>query len=352
VEVSPSLVITFDSMIQTVFSDTWESVADAAEDLSAVLRIRPGQTRREYIAFIQDQTGIRIAGQGGNVIYDDVSGVAYEIDHVNYAGGLRLTANEIKDNVWAQDNRISAYDFASNWATQRAGESAIWPRVQFATLLNNAIASKQIAFDGKQFFATNHPVIVGSTAQTYSNIITGVGLATIPSGTPPQGTYLDAFLINQINFAKAIATIGTVSFGGAYLMPRFLRPKFVIHPVALTYTVNQLIGGGGFLTSGPPAELVANTTNVIKNYGPWGGAIPMPELDAAGVTTSYIIVCEQAVRGDLGPWFYSELEPFEIRGYPDASSVVTNRSDLFEWTIKARGGAFPGLPWLAYLCTT
>jgi hypothetical protein len=353
VEVSPSLIVTFDTAIKTTFSDTWESVAEAAEDITGVFKIRPGQTRNEYIAFIQDQTGIRDAGQGGNVAYDDVSGVAYKITHTNYNNGLRLTSNEIKDNVWSGEDsgNISAYDFANNKAYQWGAETAVWPRTKFAAMLIAARAGTVTGFDGVNYFATNHPVIVGSSATTYSNIITGVGLATIPTGTAPLASWQDALITNQQHFATAIATIGAISFGGAYTMPRFLRPKYVVHPVALTYTVNQLIGGGGFLTSGPPAQFISQTDNVLRNYGPWGGAIPMPELDAAGITSDYFIVCEQAAKAELGAWFYSELEAFEIRGFPDAASASSNRSDLWEWTVKGRGGAFPGLPWLAYRCT-
>ena len=348
-QLTPSYVVTIDSMIRALITSNWQRVAKEAAQVRRIMKVRPSTTRRELLTWLLDTVGIYPEGQGGNIRFDDMAAIEYEIDNLNVGSGLRLTTNEIEDNQLKDYPQVGAMDFAQKWARDRGAEGAYYARNLLFQLIKNG--GTALAYDGQPYFSASHPVNpVGPSQGTYSNIITGVPINITPTGTAPQSTYMDALIIQSRNFASALATIASLNFGSfGGTIPRMLKPKIVVAPAALAFTVNQLVGGGGFLTSGMPAEFIAQTDNILRNYA-FEEPIIAPELDAIS-TSNYYIGCEDVLSDEVGAFIFSERKPFELRGYPDTASAQTNRADMWEWTFKGRNVGAYGHPYLFFKCT-
>jgi phage major head subunit gpT-like protein len=354
-QISPSFIVTLDSMIKAEITGNWQRAAPRAKEIGRIMKVRPSGTRRELITWILDTIGIYPQGQGGNRRYDDMASINYEIDNLNVGAGLQLTTNELEDNQLKNNPEIGALDYAAKWSRDRGMEGALYPRsVLFGgggvTGLIPA-GTTALCYDGQPFFSTSHPINpVGKSGGTFSNIITGVGLNTQPTGTAPLATYMDALIQNMFNLQTAVSTIAKLSFSNGYnSRKRFLRPNLIVAPTALELVINQLIGGGGFLTSGPAADIISQTSNVFKNYS-FGEPIFAPELDDLSPTT-YYIGCEELVSDPVGAFIFSEREAFKMIGYPDVHSAATNRSKMWEWDYDGRNVGAYGHPYLFFQCT-
>lgn len=338
-QLSPQYIVSIDSMIKALITSNWQRVAAEAQEFGRIMKVRPSTTRRELLTWILDTTGLYPQGQGGNHRYDDMGAVEFEIDNTDVGAALELTTNEIEDNQLARDPKIGAMDYAQKWARDRGAEAAYFPR---KGLFNLILAGQTaLGYDGLPFFSSQHPVNpLAPTGAVFSNIITGVGIG--------GATTVDGLVAASANFATALSKIRAQKFINN--TPRFLKPTIVVAPTALEYSVNQLIGGGGLLSGGSPAaDVIAQTTNVL---GKWGFQKPIiaPELD--GDPTSYYIGVEDTLSDELGAFIFSDRKPFELRGYPDASSAALNRSKMWEWTFDGRNAFQYGHSYLFYRCTT
>ena len=345
-EVNPQYIVTIDSTIKAAITSNWQRVTKYAPEVNGVIKKRPSSTRRELITWILDTAGIYPQGVGGNRRYDDMLAIAYEIDNLNVGSGLELTTNEIEDNQLANNPEVGALDYAQKWGRDRGAEAAYFMRKIMFQLI--AAGTTATGYDGVPFFSASHPVTPGVASDgTYSNIITGVPISVTPTGSAPQSTQLDGLILSQINFASALAYIAGLTFRGG--TPRFLKPATLIVPTQLAYTANQLIGGGGFLTSGPAADVMAQTTNVLGNYQ-FNKPIIAPELN--GDPTHYYIAVEDVLSDEIGALVFSERKPFELRGYPDASSAAQNLSKVWKWDFDGRNVGAYGHPYLLFKCGT
>lgn len=350
-QVTPQYIVSIDSMIKTLITSNWQRIANESGDWGRLMKTRPSSTRRELMTFIADTAGIYPQGQGGDVRIDDMSAVEMEVDNVNQGAGLEFTTNELEDNQLARQEKIGAMDYAQKWARDRGAEAASFPLYGLTGLITATSFGGQpvpLAYDGAAFYGPHHIDPSANSGPTYTNIITGVGIQITPSGTAPQSTYLDAVILAQRNFASACAQIRAQKFING--KSRRLRPAIVVAPAALEYSVNQFIGGGGILSGGSPAaETIGQTSNVMKKWG-FQEPIILPELDAISTSTYYIGV-EDMVSDELGAFIFSDRKPFELRGYPDASSAELNRSDKWEWSFKGRNAFAYGHPYMFYQCT-
>lgn len=193
------------------------------------------------------------------------------------------------------------------------------------TRLAQVILANGNAFDGKAFFATDHPTFnnTGSGNTTYSNLITTTGL--------------DGDGANKVRAKMA-------GFTGENNLPLGVRGNLLIVPPALENAANVIANSETYaiptVTSG-----LAPTSNSATVYNPMKGTftvLVVPEL-AGNDTTWYMADTTKPVM----PFVYQPRIPLELtaRFNPEDPSVF--ELDQYVWGGRARYELGFSLP---YLC--
>jgi phage major head subunit gpT-like protein len=329
-KLTPRFLMTFETNIQGISLKNWERVAQNLY-WDKFMKLRPSEAKHEILTWLLDTGGLYVAGNGGNVRFDTLLAWQTEIENQHVNKGLELTTDEIEDNQMKDNPNVGVLDYAAKWASDTGFAAAYYPQsILFSLILNGTTMT---GYDGVPFFSTAHPIQPGqSSGGTYSNLISGVDIN--PAPTTGQ-TELDAFIIAQQNFAKALAAVATQKFVGG--VPRYLRPKFLLVPTALQYRAEQLTSGA----------ILGQTSNVLTTRGL--EVIVAPELD--NDPTSYYIGVEDMLSDELSAFVYSERKPFAMRTYSPMEQVKLDERDTWEWLFKGRNGAAYGHPFLFYRCT-
>jgi phage major head subunit gpT-like protein len=331
-KVTPSFIVSFETQLFGIGEDTWtRRLANLHWD--KFMKSRDSQSKREIIVWLLENAKIYNEGNGGNNRQDNIIAATFELENDNFGNGLELTRNELEDNVMAgtaSGTSVATLDYAATWMRATAGAAAYFPQEALFKLIENG--TTKLGYDGLPFFSAAHPVNPNGSVQTYSNIITGVDI----NPTPGALGELDALGLAQRNFAKALAAVRSIR--GIDNKPRHLVPKTLLVPNALSYRANQL-ATAGFLTQ--------SDNNVFGKQNI--EAITEPLLDTE--PTVYYIGVEDMMADQLGPFMWSNREPFSMRSYSLFDDAFLNRSDTFEWTMKGRNAAVYGHPYLFFRCT-
>jgi hypothetical protein len=326
-EITPAWVARFETNVQTLIQDSW---ARRQRSLfwDKIMGVRPSKTGRELFFWLLETAKIVDEGQGGNKRFDDLGAAFFELVNRNSGAGLRLTANEIKDNQMAGESMrgMPPLDFAASWARQVGGHAAYWPQQALVELLKNGTTN--LAYDGLPFFSTAHPINGFNAATgTYSNRISGKPLSVITS---------DVYDVPKmmVNFASVMATARSVLQPNG--LPRDVVYKYVIGPPDMQFALSLLFetktfGGGQF---GPNENIVSR----------WGiEPIIAPELTEAGVC--YLVAESLPDEGDA--FLFSDREPYVLSTYSPATLAELQRRKEFEWSFDGRNVAAYGHPYLA-----
>lgn len=206
--------------------------------------------------------------------------------------------------------------------------AAYYPEQQLFALIK--AGTTQLSYDGVPFFSAAHPLNPNGGGGTYSNIVTGVSIA---SGLDANPLYDVA--LAQTNFAKALAAVTAQKFLGG--IPRYLRPTVMFVPTALQYRAEQVTG----------ARTISMGDNVLVNRGI--EVVVNPLLDDE--PNVYYLGVADMLSEDLAPFLWWERQPFELRGYTLQDEADLSRRDEFEWHMKGRNAAAYGHPYLFYRCT-
>ena len=156
--------------------------------------------------------------------------------------------------------------------------AAYYPEQQLFALIK--AGTTQLSYDGVPFFSAAHPLNPNGGGGTYSNIVTGVSIA---SGLDANPLYDVA--LAQTNFAKALAAVTAQKFLGG--IPRYLRPTVMFVPTALQYRAEQVTG----------ARTISMGDNVLVNRGI--EVVVNPLLDDE--PNVYYLGVADMLSEDLGP---------------------------------------------------
>jgi hypothetical protein len=141
-----------------------------------VAKKRTSVTKREIITFLFQSAMIRDTGNGGNIDYEDIAGKYTEVENRFAAAGLRVTRAQLSDVM----NGVvggEAFDIADEWNAAIGAYMAYWPQKQITHAVKNGhTAALYTGYDGKAFFATDHPLHPADVSRgTYSNLLSGAG---------------------------------------------------------------------------------------------------------------------------------------------------------------------------------
>lgn len=325
-KVTPAFVATFETNLQTFVVDGWKRI-EKNLIWDKVMDIRPSQTLRELYFWLLETAQIYDENQGGNKRYDDMAATFYEIDNANSGVALRLTKNEIEDNMMANPNLkgMPALDYAANWSKQVGGAAGYRPQEKLFQMIAGG-KTTTIGYDGLSYFNANHPinVVAGAAAGVYSNIVSAV---------PLVGAADLQHAAANINTAVAQMR-GMKQPNGKF---RMLRPRILLHDPSNLYTVNQLLDSKFFNAS----------ENVLTQLG-----IEPVCADELSVEPGVWYLGAELMPGEGGPFIWQEREAYYLSSYTADSMVELQRRKVFEWLFDGRNAAAPGHPYLFLRCET
>src|SRR5450432_1567551 len=319
-KITPQFIGTFETNVQTFIVDAWKRAQEDGLFWDEFMDVRSSATLRELYFWLIETARIYQENLGGNKRYDDIAATFYEIDNQNSGSALRLTKNEIEDNMIAADGMrgMPALDYAANWAKQIGGAAAYWPQQQLVSLLGSG--KTQNGYDGVPFFSQAHPINpVSGTGPSYSNLLAGLKLDA-------ANLQLSASNLN----AAAAAMRSLKQPNGAM---RFLRPNVLLHAPNETYVVNQLLDSKFF--------------NASENVFTRLGIRPVCADELSGEPGVWYLGARM-IPGEGGAFIYQEREPYVLTTYSSDSQVELQRRKEFEWLYDGRNAAAFGHPYLFF----
>lgn len=344
---TPQFLIDLESRMQII---TEREYARFGQNLwwQNVARLRPSTGRREIVTWLLSTAMIKDQGKGGNIRFDDLVSTYTEFENKFSGAGLKLTRANLEDTDGG------GVDLAAQWSSDIGAYMGYWPQKQVVHALKNGhTAALYTGYDGKAFFATDHPVNPFNTAAgTFQNIFTGGAVAA--SGNTPAypGTCpiddsqdLDDALVNLGKIFSYVASIRMPNGED----PRYLRPRLILAPPRMYPRVVQLTSAKFLAQVAGAGAGSADVEAVIKALG-FATPVMVDELAGFESDTTFFVACEQIASSQLGALIYSEREPYRINYYGTQDQVALNRMQELEWHCIGRNTIAPGHPYLLFKC--
>lgn len=337
---TPSFLTSFETRMQYVRENEYLRFA-AGDNLwwDKIATRRTSTSKKDIITWLLASAMIRDTGNGGNIAFDDIAAHYTEIESRFAAAGFKITRAQLED----VHNGIvggEAIDLADEWNTQIGAYMGYWPQKKIAEFLKNAHDSSfATGYDGKAFFATDHPVHPKALERgTFSNLLTGSGTYAI------DATIDDATAL--ANLTKVFAHIASIKMPNGE-DPRFLRPAGILCSPTLAPRVAQLVDAKFIAKTAGSGAGSADVSALIKRLG-FAPPVQADELAGFESDTTYFVICEQLQSSKLGAVVYLEREPFQVRNYGPMSEAELSRRNEFEWHCEGRNAVAPGHPYLLF----
>lgn len=235
--------------------------------------------------------------------------------------GLELLKSELDDSNGAGLAK------AQQWASDTAVKAATFAQRKLAA----AFIANPLCYDGKAFFAVDHPCMPGDTSfGVWANDFTGAASGDYPGHGNITGADVAA---DNATIGKMLAYIrgikGPDGVTCLNLEPYALIASPTKYRIALNAVKAQFIGG------------TAGTTDFKATVDDFG-----LELVRAGELAgdpSYYIACRIA-GSDVGPWIWLNREAPNTSYYGPMNDAQLSRMDKFQWGMRGRAVMGPGRP--------
>lgn len=332
-KLTPEFVVSFETQVVGLVTGNWDRVTQNL-NWDRAMKTRPASTKKEILTWLLETAQIYPEGDGGNKRFDDLVAATMSFEHDHKGAGLRLTADEIKDNQMKDNPSVGAMDYATKWAKDTGAAAAYFPQ---KTLFDLILAgTTALGYDGRPFFDTLHPVNPNGGGGLYSNHI-----ASVPLVVTTGATEVDNIVIGRRNLGKALAAVRKQRFVNG--VPRFLIPTTLWVQSDQADYATMIVNAG----------VIGATTNTsaadLKNPNKKLEVIASPELDGETAGTYYIGV-EDMLSDELGAFFWSELEAFSMQTYGPMTEAALGRMKQFEWLLDGRNQGVYGHPYMFYRC--
>jgi phage major head subunit gpT-like protein len=309
IDITPEWLTDTQTRLEEKVSNAWQETLAFSFWRSLAIAQTQDTLKKQY-KWMLESAEIRPTGsKGAELEFEELAEQAHELVAENFGTGLELFRNDIEDELYG--------DKASKWGSAAGSAAAYWPERQIINLLKNGKTKK--GYDGKNFFATDHPVNpYDTTAGTYANLYT----------TRP---------LTAANVAYGVAQMLSVNHPGR--APRRLKPNLLIVDPSNQFAAREITG----------AEVIINASgnaagsNIIKSAYGLGEPLVLDELASeAGVW--YLAV--PASNSEIGGAFlYSERKPFQLTAYSPMTQAELDRMNTFEWHMRGRNTAAYGDPY-------
>lgn len=300
-------VITTEDRFEKLASNAYAAaLKDAWWD--KLMSVRPGKGRKQIFEWLLTTAQIFDLPRG-TMIYDKLVTQTHEIVHGDRGAGLRITRNQWKDDD---------FQFAADWMAQMGAAMALDPQYAAIELLKNAEVNK--AYDGKPFFAADHPVNPFDDSKgSYRNLVTAM---------PQIGGSGDPLLTKE-NFALAVAHMKTHKLPNG--RNRNIHVTDLVVPPTLEKEALEITAAG----------FIEATENVLRQYR----VEVLVINDLADAPKDWMLVAREGETPDLKPLIRSEREPYSMTSYDGMTQVELNRLRELEWHVEGRVGNTYGHPY-------
>lgn len=312
-----------------------------------ITKVRSTMARRDIVYWLLSTATIKDQGKGGNIAFEDLVSTYTEFETKFSGDGLKLRRAQLEDTDG------DGLNLGSEWSAQIGAYMAYWPQKQVTQMLKNAHDPlKFTGYDGKAFFASDHPINpYNEGAGTFSNIFTGAAGGLLGSAYPgavpiDESVSLDTALSNLSRIMGYIASIKMPNGED----PRFLRPAFILcSPRAYPRAV-QLTGAKFFgMSSGGGGVASTDVEAIIKALG-YAMPIMVDELAGFEDDRTFFVACENVASTQLGAIVYTQREAYRINYYGTQDQAVLDRAQELEWHCIGRNAVSAGHPYLLFKC--
>ena len=335
---TPQWLMDFETRSEYIRNNEYSRLSDS-ENLWArmIYTQRTSTGKKDVLPLLFQSAQIKALGGAGDMRFEEI-GLHYTEIETEYAGdGFKLTRDQMEDVLNGQVGG-EALDLAEEWNIQFANQMVYWPQKQVAEFLKNAhSASYATGYDGKAFFATDHPVHPLDVARgTYSNLLTGSGTYAIDASVE------DTDAID--NLTKVFAHIRNFKMPNGN-DPRFLKPVGILCGSTLAPRVNQLVDAKFIAKVAGSGAGSADVSGYLGRLG-FTQAVEAPELNGFESDTTYFVIVKPESTSRFGAVIYTERRPFEVMNYGPMTEAELGRRQEFEWHGRGKNSVSPGHPYL------
>lgn len=285
------------------FSDAYAS--EPTPLLDSIGTKIPSSTRDQRYPFVQAISGAMRQWQGErqvqNVVVD-----GFTVTNKKWENTLSIAREDVEDDQYGV--------YSGMLIPNLARHAKLLPDQEIAA----AITANAIGFDGKAFFATDHPVDPsGATAGTQSNALTTGAL-------------------NGTNLAAVQAAM--MKFLGPDGLPMGSMGDTLLVPPSLKYAADIIANSTFF----PDAQNGSAGAVFGALANPWKGqykVVCSPWLTDTGNPATavwYLLDCRQK---NMCPFFWQEREAAQLVSMVDPANPVVFMQDVFYMGARARGAA-------------
>ncbi|MBL8684414.1 MAG: Mu-like prophage major head subunit gpT family protein [Myxococcales bacterium] len=265
----------------------------------------PSTTEEEIYAWLQELPVVRKWRKGSPRKVNRIGANGYRLANEKFEDTIAVEREKI------EDDKIGLY---MPMFDSLGRQVAKFPDRQLAT----AIKANGTCFDGKAFFATDHPVDMNNAdAGTYSNLFVGAGYA-----------------LTETNFNDAFAAFATLKAENGE--PMGLQPDKLMVPPQLRDKANKIVKASVVaVTQGSGAAAVTNTNQDLVKV------VVVPEL--ADVSHRWHLACT-----DLGvsPLIYQFREESGLVSRTREDDPAVFDMDEYIYGVRIRAAFGYGLPYL------
>lgn len=298
---------------QTEFTGSYEAAVENswAPSMASIIQV---SGRSNVIDMMVEN--LKIGFESGRGTRTDLKDVGFQIDVRRADGGFELE----KADFLSLQNLERAAVRGAQASAMLGYEAKLFPQSVALQLLTEG--TSRVCFDGKAFFATDHPNnYFTSAAGTYSNYETGKDLTTA-------------------NVAAAVAQLrGRKMPNGT---PRNLKPEILFHSTDLEARAWSAIDAQNVTVQSTTAIV---TSRILAMFGLTPVCIPGLPAKWWGVSAS-----NNAVSRVNKPLIIGELAPFSLTDYSDLTDAELRRRSVLEYTAEGFLQAQYGWPYLIHLC--
>lgn len=320
---------------------------------SRFMKRRATTSRKETVAWLLSTAQIReINKTGGEQVFEDLVQTYAEYEMKAAAAAFKMERFKLEDLDGG------GVDLGSKWAADIGAYMAYWPQKKLAELIKNGETGT--TYDGKAFFAKDHPINPGATELgTFANLFSGAA-ATTPSTDPNDANYPGACRLDDgvaldtaiSNLTKAIAYVKGIRMPNGE-DPRFLRPVCLVAPPRMQQRIVQLTSAKFIAQTASSGTGTGDVEKMIASYG-LSEPVFADELGAGfsgGADDVCYLACEEigGASSQVGSFLYLDREPFKITYYTGQGGgtgvdAILDRADELEWHCKGRFCASYGHP--------
>jgi len=321
--ITPTYIQNFETNLTFRMSDAWKRTLRKLWWPRLMLLQSTGSAQ-EYIEWMLETARIQRTGpKGASMNYDPLVAISHTLMHDHFGNGLQLFRSDIEDDKVAR---------APKWATDTGSAQAYWPQRLLVSMMQNGKLTTldgkvNTAYDGKAFFATDHPINpYDESQQPYSNLHVG---------TP----------FTAENLARVVAYIETIRHPGD--APMGALPTITVFPSSFRYKATQVLNADMYTDILNTLQGAA-ASNTFKQSYEFEPPVIAPELSNEP-TVWYVGVPADDDAFDA-PFGYLEREPFSVNTFSPLDQAALADVQIFHWHNRGRNGGFYGHPYRFHRC--